>query len=106
MTSPDSNLFTIIFGIVLLMSTMYAGGRVHQWYRQGADRDEAFRDGYDRATRSLFSLATRSTKASEDAQAVVRPISAAPSARHRAEDRNAKTEALKPDGHGRWSKSA
>lgn len=106
MTSPDSNIFTVLFGIILLMSTMYAGGRVHQWYRQGADRDDAFRDGYDRATRSLFSLATRATKAPEDATAIVRPISAAPSARHRAEDRNAKTQALTQDAHGQWSKSA
>lgn len=106
MTTPEANLFTIAFGIVLLMSIMYACGRVHQRYRQTIDRDEAFRDGYDRATTSLFSLATRTSKATNDAQAVVRPISAAPSARHRAEDRNAKTQALRPDEQGRWSRSA
>jgi hypothetical protein len=105
-TSPDSQIFTIIFGITLLASIMYASGRVHQWYRQGLDRDDAFRDGYDRATRSLFALATRATKASEDATAVVRPISAAPSARHRAEDRDSKTQALRPDAYGQWQQSA
>lgn len=40
----------------------YASGRLHQWYRTTADREMAFRDGYDTATQSLFSLATRASR--------------------------------------------
>jgi hypothetical protein len=38
----------------------YTGGRVHQWYRQSLERDTAFREGYDQASRALFPLASRS----------------------------------------------
>jgi len=37
----------------------YTAGRLHQWYRTVLERDEAYRDGYDTATRSVFSLAAR-----------------------------------------------
>jgi hypothetical protein len=37
----------------------YAAGRLHQWYRTVLERDEAYRHGYDTATRSVFSLAAR-----------------------------------------------
>lgn len=47
--------------IVLVAIMCYIGGRVHQYYKQGTERESAFRDGYNQATRSLFSLATRAT---------------------------------------------
>lgn len=37
----------------------YTAGRLHQWYRTVLERDEAYREGYDTATRSVFSLAAR-----------------------------------------------
>jgi hypothetical protein len=52
---------TVLFILlaVFVACTGYAAGRVHQWYRTGVDRDDAYRDGYDTATRSVFSLAAR-----------------------------------------------
>jgi len=56
--SSDSPLLLILLS-ALFASAGYAGGRIHQWYRMGWERDEAYRDGYDTATRSVFSLAAR-----------------------------------------------
>jgi hypothetical protein len=56
---PGNQLVSVTFMILLLITTCYAAGRLHQWYRQGTERDHAFRTGYDTATKSLFSLATR-----------------------------------------------
>jgi hypothetical protein len=59
MTAPgDDALMMILLG-VFLATAGYALGRLHQWHRAAADRDEAYRDGYDEATRSTFSLAAR-----------------------------------------------
>lgn len=52
-----------VLAVVMVASLCYAGGRIHQFYRQGMDRDLAFRQGYNEATKSLFSLATRTSKA-------------------------------------------
>jgi hypothetical protein len=54
MTAP---LLTVL--AVFIACTGYAAGRLHQWYRTDLDRDEAYREGYDTATRSTFSLAAR-----------------------------------------------
>jgi len=59
MTVPGNSTLLLTLLAALIASTGYAGGRIHQWYRMGRDRDEAFRDGYDTATRSVFSLAAR-----------------------------------------------
>lgn len=45
--------------LLLLGLLVYVGGRLHQLARSTQERDEAYRDGYDDATRSLFHLATR-----------------------------------------------
>jgi hypothetical protein len=37
----------------------YAAGRLHQWYRMDADREEAYQAGYDAAARSTFTMAAR-----------------------------------------------
>ena len=59
MTAPGNS--TLVFSLlaVLVACTGYAAGRLHQWYRTGRDRDEAYRDGYDTGTRSTFSMAAR-----------------------------------------------
>lgn len=46
----------------LLVLMCYIAGRVHQFFKQTTEREEAFRDGYNKATRSLFSLATRAAR--------------------------------------------
>jgi hypothetical protein len=59
MTAPGNGILLTVLIVVLAASTGYAAGRIHQWYRTSLERDEAYRDGYDTATRSLFSLAAR-----------------------------------------------
>lgn len=62
MTAPGSSLLSGGLGLLLLVILCYVGGRLHQWYKYGLDREEAYRDGYDTATKSLFSLATRTSR--------------------------------------------
>lgn len=54
--------------ILMLLLASYVAGRVHQFFKQTVDREQAFRDGYNTATKSLFSLATRVTKSLTAAQ--------------------------------------
>jgi hypothetical protein len=46
----------------LLVLMTYMAGRVHQFFRQTVEREMAYRDGYNQATQSLFSLATRTAR--------------------------------------------
>ncbi len=48
-----------MFAVAIVIFTAYAAGRVHQWYRHGFEREEAFREGYNQASHALFHLATR-----------------------------------------------
>ncbi|GAB1693376.1 hypothetical protein [Krasilnikovia sp. M28-CT-15] len=59
MTAPGNSALLVTLLAAFIACTGYAAGRLHQWYRTGLDRDEAFRDGYDTATRSVFGLAAR-----------------------------------------------
>lgn len=59
MIAPGNALLSSALGILLVVVLCYAAGRLHQWYRTTYEREAAFRDGYDTATRSLFSLAAR-----------------------------------------------
>lgn len=58
MTAPNHALLVTLLA-VFTACVGYAVGRLHQWYRTGLDRDEAYRDGYETATRSVFSTAAR-----------------------------------------------
>jgi hypothetical protein len=86
MTAPGNDILLTLLLIAFIGSSGYAGGRIHQWYRTSLDRDQAYRDGYDTATRSLFSLASRiirprrSEKAAVRGTATVTSILAAPGA--------------------------
>jgi hypothetical protein len=62
MTAPGNGILLTVLIVVFGLSTGYAAGRIHQWYRTSLDRDEAYRDGYDTATQSLFSVAARAVK--------------------------------------------
>src|SRR4051812_50185413 len=59
MTAPGNSV--VIFALLALFVACagYAAGRLHQRYQTDRDREEAYRDGYDTATRSVFSLAAR-----------------------------------------------
>ena len=59
MTAPGNDALMAVLLVAFVASTGYAAGRIHQWYRTSLERDQAYRDGYDTATRSLFSLAAR-----------------------------------------------
>jgi hypothetical protein len=59
MTAPGNSAVLFVLLAAFLTCTGYAAGRLHQWYRIGQERDEAYRDGYDTATRSVFSMAAR-----------------------------------------------
>lgn len=50
---------TLLFGIgaAVVVATAFAAGCIYQWYRQALERDLAWRDGYDKASQSLFRLA-------------------------------------------------
>jgi hypothetical protein len=63
MSFPSSTALQVAFAVALVVFTAYAGGRVHQWYRHGFEREEAFREGYDQASHGLFKLVTRSQPA-------------------------------------------
>lgn len=57
----DSTLH-IIAGLVLAVLCAYGGGRVHQWYTHGMERDRSFRDGFNHGYHALFPLAARSAR--------------------------------------------
>ncbi len=59
MTFPSSTALQVMFAVAIVIFTAYVAGRVHQWYRHGFEREEAFREGYNQASRALFHLATR-----------------------------------------------
>jgi hypothetical protein len=59
MTAPANHYLTTLLSLALVCSACYAAGRLHQWYRQGFERDDAFRTGYDQASHTLFAIATR-----------------------------------------------
>jgi hypothetical protein len=86
MTAPGNGLLLTSLLIVFTVSVGYAAGRVHQWYRASLERDEAYREGYDTATRSLFSVAARlirprrSETGTVRGTATVAPASAVPAA--------------------------
>src|SRR4051812_8956335 len=77
MTAPGDSVLLLILLAIFLACCGYAAGRLHQRYQTWSDREEAYRDGYDMATRSVFSLAARvvgprrsSTRAVVPAQSV------------------------------------
>ncbi|WP_328460799.1 hypothetical protein OHA21_30785 [Actinoplanes sp. NBC_00393] len=59
MTAPGDIVILLLLLASLLACTGYAIGRVHQRHQSGPDREQAFRHGYDSATRNVFSMAAR-----------------------------------------------
>ena len=59
MTAPGNSTVLVVLLAAFIACSAYAAGRLHQRIRTGRDRDEAYRDGYDTATRNVFSLAAR-----------------------------------------------
>jgi hypothetical protein len=105
MTAPGNDYLLTVLMIVFTACSAYAAGRIHQWYRTSMDRDEAYRDGYDTATQSLFSVAARAVppgrtdRSAARGTATVTSIVAAPRAVPEAEPVDAAETA--PDQGGR-----
>lgn len=59
MTPPENDVLQAVAIVLFAICLAYAAGRMHQWYLQALERDQAWRHGYDLAARSLFHLATR-----------------------------------------------
>lgn len=79
MTAPGNDAVLITLLATLTAGLGYVAGRLHQWYRTVLDRDEAYRDGYDTATRSVFGMAARMIRPGRGVRgtAVVSPPAAA-----------------------------
>jgi hypothetical protein len=59
MIAPGNSLIQMLFAVAFVIASGYAMGRIHQWYRDGAARDEAYRSGYDRASDCMLDMALR-----------------------------------------------
>jgi hypothetical protein len=78
MTAPGNSAVLFVLLAAFLTCTGYAAGRLHQWHRTGQERDEAYRDGYDTATRSVFSMAARIIGPRRSERATIRASAAVP----------------------------
>ncbi|HEX5204978.1 hypothetical protein ACFQS1_15490 [Paractinoplanes rhizophilus] len=74
MTAPGNSALVFTLLAVFLACSGYAAGRLHQRYQMERDRQEAYRDGYDMATRSIFSLAARLVAPRRAPRSTPRPI--------------------------------
>lgn len=59
MKASHVSMLQIAVALLTLIFCAYVGGRVHQWYQQSLERDEAFKEGYNHASEFLFPLAAR-----------------------------------------------
>ena len=57
MTAPGNSALVVSLVAVFVASAAYAIGRLHLRREMDRDREDAYRDGYDNATRRTFSLA-------------------------------------------------
>ena len=58
MIAPGNEMVILTLALAFLLSSAYAFGRIHQWHKRGLERDEAYRTGYDNASRSIISMMT------------------------------------------------
>jgi hypothetical protein len=69
MIAPGNNLIQIALALAFVIASGYASGRIHQWYRHGLERDHAYREGYNHASHSMFTMALQARGASVPAAA-------------------------------------
>lgn len=85
MTVPGNSIIQALFALAFVIASGYAAGRIHQWYKQGLDRDAAYRNGYDQASNSMFDMAIRKREHSGAAPAegdFTPPAQESPERRH------------------------
>ncbi|WP_430779949.1 hypothetical protein [Actinoplanes sp. G11-F43] len=71
MTAPGNGPLWFLLTLAVVVSSCYAVGRVHQWHRHGLDRDEAYRIGYDRASRSILGMTAQPDPGPSPARRIV-----------------------------------
>jgi hypothetical protein len=59
MGAPGNSILIVALFAVFVACCGYAAGRIHQRRHTGEDREEAYRDGYEKGSHSVFSLAAR-----------------------------------------------
>ena len=59
MNAPGDTILLVILAAALMACSGYAAGRLHQRRESGPEREAAYREGYDAATRDVFSMAAR-----------------------------------------------
>lgn len=59
MSAPGDIVILAVLLAAFLACVGYAAGRIHQRRQYGPERDQAYQEGYDSATRSVFSMAAR-----------------------------------------------
>jgi hypothetical protein len=57
MIAPGNSFIQLALALAFVIASGYASGRIHQWYKHGLERDDAYREGYNQASRSMFDLA-------------------------------------------------
>ena len=74
MIAPGNSMIQALFALAFVIATGYASGRIHQWYKHGVERDQAYRNGYNLASNSMFDLALRKTPPPPAATTVPEPV--------------------------------
>ncbi|GAA2647328.1 hypothetical protein [Paractinoplanes durhamensis] len=87
MIAPGNYHLLIALTLGILISSGYAIGRIHQWHKDGQERDEAYRHGYDTASLSILNTVIRESPAA--------PLDANTSSRRRG--RHVRTGAIHPE---------
>jgi hypothetical protein len=59
MIAPGNYHLFLALTLGILISSGYAVGRIHQWHKDGRERDEAYRRGYETASLSVLSTMVR-----------------------------------------------
>jgi hypothetical protein len=59
MIAPGNSFIQLALALAFVIASGYASGRIHQWYKHGLERDDAFREGYNQASRSMFDMVMR-----------------------------------------------
>jgi hypothetical protein len=72
MIAPGNEIVMLTLALGFLLSSAYAFGRIHQWHKRGLERDEAYRTGYDNASRSIITM-MRDRNSAGPAQPVAHP---------------------------------
>jgi len=54
--APENSFIIIVLTLSIITSSAYGVGRIHQWYKHGIQRDEAYRTGYDKASYSIMDM--------------------------------------------------